>query len=157
MNHAIRTRNDLVEFLRARKEQLGLSNAFVETQMQMTDGGCDKVLGPTQAKGMSVPVMLDMIELFGARLVIQVDAESEARMCDRYERRNEAQVRPQARFSKKLLAAARKQIFRELSRRGNEARQAKLSAKSRSRIASAAATFRGKQRRAAVASGEAQA
>ena len=32
------------------------------------DGGCDKVLGPSQVKGMSILVMLDMIELFGARL-----------------------------------------------------------------------------------------
>jgi hypothetical protein len=101
--HVIHNRLDLAEALRSRKEQLGLSNAFVEAQLQMTDGGCDKVLGPTQAKGMSILVMLDMIELFGARLVIQVNAETEARMRQRWERREERNVRPQKRLSRKLM------------------------------------------------------
>ena len=33
--HVIRNRDDLIETLRSRKEQLGLSNAFVEAQLQM--------------------------------------------------------------------------------------------------------------------------
>jgi hypothetical protein len=34
----------------------------------MADGGCDKVLGPTEAKGLSLSVMFDILELFGAKL-----------------------------------------------------------------------------------------
>jgi hypothetical protein len=40
--HIIHSRDDLVEVLRARKAQLGLSNAFVEAQLQLSDGGCDR-------------------------------------------------------------------------------------------------------------------
>jgi hypothetical protein len=74
----LRNRDGLVEVLRARKAQLALSNAFVEAQLQMADSGCDKILGPYPAKGISVPVMFDLVELFGCRLVLQVDPEMEA-------------------------------------------------------------------------------
>jgi hypothetical protein len=84
----VTTVDELIEALRSRKDELGLSNAFVEAQLQMADGHCDKLLGPTRRKGMSVAVLLDIIELFGAQLVIQVDAETEARMRERWERRD---------------------------------------------------------------------
>jgi hypothetical protein len=140
--HVIRNRDDLVDTLRSRKEQLGLSNAFVEAQLQMADGGCDKVLGPSQIKGMSILVMLDMIELFGARLVIQVNAETEAKMQGRWERRNERLTRPHRRFSKELLALARSQLFAELGKRGGARRAASLTAKQRSEIARSGAMAR---------------
>jgi hypothetical protein len=146
----IHSRSDLVDALRSRKEELGLSNSFVEAQLQMTDGGCDKVLGPTQERGLSVPVMLDMLELFGARLVIQVDAESEARMRTRWERRDERSVRPQKRLSKKLMNLALSQFYGRLSRVGNKARSAKLPPEARSNIARAAAVSRWQRHRAAV-------
>jgi hypothetical protein len=148
----IENREQLIEALRSRKEFLQLSNAFVEAQLQMSDGGCDKILGPSQVKGFGVAVMFDLIKLFGARLVIRVDAESEAQMQRRWERRDERAVRPQRRLSKELLAIARKQFFQELSARGNEARRTKVSAKARSRIARAAATCRWKHTAAKAAS-----
>jgi hypothetical protein len=147
---AIRSRADLVEVLRARKTELGLSNAFVEAQLQMTDGGCDKVLGPTQAMGFSIAVMFDMVELFGGRLVFEVDAETEARMRDRYERRDERSVRQQRRLSRQLMDVATAQFYERLSKLGNEARKVKLPAEARSRIARAAAVCRWQRHRAAV-------
>jgi hypothetical protein len=42
--HIIRNRDDLVELLRARKAQIGLSNAYVEHALHMGAGGCDKLL-----------------------------------------------------------------------------------------------------------------
>jgi hypothetical protein len=130
-----------------------LSNAFVEAQLQMADGGCDKVLGPSQVKGMSILVMLDMIELFGARLVIQVNAETEAKMQGRWERRNERLTRPHRRFSKELLSLARAQIFQELSARGNKARKAKLPPEARSNIARVAAHSRWQRHRVVAKAG----
>jgi hypothetical protein len=144
--YVIHNRFDLVEALRSRKEESGLSNVYIETQLQMADGGADKVLGPSMNKGMSLSVLFDVIELFGCRLVIQPDPEIEARMQNRWVRRDERQVRPQRRPSKELLAITRKLIFQELSKRGNEARMAKVSSKARSRIARAAATCRWKHR-----------
>jgi hypothetical protein len=148
--YVIRNRDDLVEALRSRKDELGLSNAFVEAQLQMGDSACDKILGPSQAKGMSIPVMLDMIELFGARLVIQVDAETEARMQERWERRDAGKVHPPRRLSAHLMRIARAQLYLGLSELGNKARKAKLPPEARSRIARAAAISRWRRHRAAV-------
>jgi hypothetical protein len=102
---------------------------------------------------MSILVMLDMIELFGARLVIQVNAETEAKMQGRWERRNERLTRPHRRFSKELLALARSQLFAELGKRGGARRAASLTAKQRSEIARSGAMAR--HRVAASASEEA--
>jgi hypothetical protein len=146
----IRNRDDLIEALRSRKELLGLSNAFVEDQLQMADGHCDKLLGPTQRKGMSIPVLLDMVELFGGRLVFQVDAETEARMQARWERRDAGKVRRPRRLSACLMGIARAQLYLGLSQLGNNARKAKLPPEARSRIARAAALSRWQRHRAAV-------
>jgi hypothetical protein len=54
----IENRDQLVEALRSRKELLGLSNAYVEAQLLIANGGCDKVLGPSQTIGFSVAVIL---------------------------------------------------------------------------------------------------
>jgi hypothetical protein len=147
---AIRNRDDLVEVLRARKTELGLSNAFVEAQLQMTDGGCDKVLGPTQAMGFSIAVMFDMVELFGGRLVFEVDAETEARMRDRWERREERNVREPRRVSKAILERARPFVLAQSAKHANTVRNAVLSRERRSEIARAAALAMHRRRRAAL-------
>jgi hypothetical protein len=148
--YVIRNRDDLIEALRSRKELLGLSNAFVEDQLQMADGHCDKLLGPTQRKGMSIPVLLDMVELFGAQLVMKIDAETEARMKARWERRDPGKVHPPRRLSGRLMEIARSQLYGRLSKLGNEARKAKLPAEARSNIARVAAVSRWQRHRAAV-------
>jgi hypothetical protein len=146
---AILNRDDLIEVLRARKTELGLSNSFVDAQLQMADGGCDKVLGPSH-KGMSLLVMFDLVELFGGKLVFEVDAETEARMRDRWERREERNVRESARVSKAILERARPAFYRQLSRLGNEARTKMLPPEARKRIARAAANCRWQRQRAAA-------
>jgi hypothetical protein len=146
----VTTVDELIEALRSRKDELGLSNAFVEAQLQMADGHCDKLLGPTRRKGMSVAVLLDIIELFGAQLVIQVDAETEARMRERWERRDAGKVHPPRCLSAHLMRIARAQLYLGLSELGNKARKAKLPPEARSRIARAAAISRWQRHRAAV-------
>jgi hypothetical protein len=148
--YVIRNRDDLIEALRSRKDELGLSNAFVEHELQMSDGACDKAIGPTQRKGMSIPVLIDMVELFGARLVIQVDAATEARMKDRWERRDAGKVHPPRRLSVHLMRIAKAQLYLGLSKLGNDARKAKLPREARSKIARAAALSRWQRHRAAL-------
>jgi hypothetical protein len=130
----IENREQLVEALRSRKELLGLSNAFVEAQLLMTAGGCDKVLGPSQTSGFSIAMLFDFVELFGARLLIRVDAESEARMATRWERRDERAVRSPKRISKELLKIAKPLLFADLGRSGGKARAASISATLASKI-----------------------
>jgi hypothetical protein len=148
--YVIRNRDDLIEALRSRKDELGLSNAFMEDQLQMADGHCDKVLGPTQRKGMSIPVMLDIVELLGAALVIKIDAETEARMQERWERRDAGKVHPPRRLSERLMEIARSQLMRQLGKSGGVKRAKSLPAKQRARIARAAALARWRRHRAAV-------
>jgi len=148
--YVIRNRDDLIEALRSRKDELNLSNGFVEHQLQMGDGACNKILGPTQSKGLSLFVLLDMIELFGGQLVIQVDAETEARMRERWERRDAGKVHPPRRLSAHLMRIAATQFYKRLSQLGNEARKVKLPREARSSIARAAALSRWQRHRAAV-------
>lgn len=135
----IRSRDDLVDMLRARKAELGLSNGFIEDQLQMCEGGADKVLGPSRVKGMSLHVMFDLVELLGCRLVFQVDPDTEARMRDRWERRDEAQVRAPRKISKV--------IYQIWSKQANEARSRILPGKYRSEIARNAVLARWKKHR----------
>jgi hypothetical protein len=127
-------RDDLVEALRNRKAEIGLSNAFIETALHMTDGGCDKILGPAMIKGLTLPVAFDLLELFGCRLKVEVDPELEARMRDRYERRDERRVRPQKRISKALMERVKPLLFAELGRAGGKARAANIAATLASKI-----------------------
>jgi hypothetical protein len=138
----LRSRDELVELLRARKAALGLSNAFIEEQMQMAAGGADKVLGPSRVKGLSVAVMFDLVELFGGRLVFQIDPATEARMRDRWERRDEAQVRRCNRVSKRLIETCAPMVLRELARKAGKARMTTMTAAARRRIARLAARAR---------------
>jgi hypothetical protein len=144
--YIIRSRDELIEALRSRKEQLELSNSFVEAELHLGDGNLDKILGVTPRKNMTILVLMDMVELLGGQLVFQADEAAEARMQSRYERRDSRKVHAQRRLSRKLMEIAREQFYRELSARGNAARRAKVSAKARSRIARAAATCRWKHR-----------
>jgi hypothetical protein len=133
IEHVIRNADDLVEAFRARKEQLGLSNAAIEEQLLMAAGTCDKYLGPTRSASLTWRVTEDVMTLFGVEFVMRVNPE--ARMCARLERRDERQVREQTRLSKKLLEVAKSQLFTELGRRGGAKRAASLTAKQRSEIA----------------------
>jgi hypothetical protein len=116
----------------------------------MADGGCDKVLGPAQVKGMSVRVMFDLIELFGCRLVLQVDPDAESRMAQRWEHRSERSVRNPRRVSKAILDRAAPLLFAALGRAGGAKRARSLTAKQRKEIARTAALSRWRIHRAAV-------
>jgi hypothetical protein len=148
--YVIRCSDDLVEALRARKESLGLSNVEVEAQLSLADGVADKYLGPSRTKSLCASMLPDLLRLLGVELVVRVNPEADARLQGRIERRDEAQVRPQTRLSRKLTEIATKQFYSRLSKVGNEARKAMLPPEARSRIARAAAISRWRQHRAAA-------
>jgi hypothetical protein len=139
-----------LEALRARKTEIGLSNNFIEHALHMGAGGLDKVLGPSRVKGLSLPVALDLLELLGCRLRIEVDSELEAKMAERYERRSECSVRQHRRISKAIMERVKPVLFAELGRDGGKARARSLPAKQRREIARNAALVRWRLHRAAV-------
>jgi hypothetical protein len=146
----IRCADDLVEAFRARKEQLGISNAAIEEHLLMASGTADKYLGPTRSASLTWRVTEDFMTLFGIEFVMRINPDLEAKMRDRLQRRDERQVRPQSRLSRQLMEVATSQFYARLSKLGNEARRVKLPAEARSRIARAAAVSRWQRHRAAV-------
>jgi hypothetical protein len=155
IERVIRCGDDLVEVFRARKAQLRLSNAEIEAQLLLAGGIIDKYLGPSRTKQLLPQLVDDLMTYFGIEFVVRINPELEAKMQARYERRDEAQVRPHRRLSKELLAIARSQLFAELGKRGGVKRAASLTAKQRSGIARSGAMAR--HRVAASASEGAQA
>jgi hypothetical protein len=148
---AIRCHDDLIEYIRARKEELGLSNAFIEDKCHMAEGHVDKILGPSQVNNLSKFTMDYFLTLFAIELVPRVDEVQAEKMRPMWEGREERNVRvPGRRLSKAILERARPLFYRQLSVLGNAARKAKLPPEARSRIARAAALRRWQRRRAAL-------
>jgi hypothetical protein len=139
----IRSHDELVDFIYARKNELGLSNAFVEQACNMTAGHCDKLLGPSREKNLSKFTLDYFFTLLAFELVPRPDPEQEARMLPKWEKREECQVRtgPRA-VSKKLLELTRPIVQRAFGKLGNEARNRVLAREQRSEIARVAAETR---------------
>jgi hypothetical protein len=94
--HVIRNSDDMVEAFRARKEQLGLSNAAVEAQLLWADGICDKYLGPSRTLQLNAVVIEDFMTLFAIEFTMRINPDLDAKRRDRLQRRDERQVRPPA-------------------------------------------------------------
>jgi hypothetical protein len=97
----------------------------------------------------SGPVAIQGLE-FPRGLVFEVDAETEARMRAKWERRDAGKVHPSRRVSKAILARAAPLLFAALGKAGGAARAARLSAKQRKKIARTAALSRWRLHRAAA-------
>jgi hypothetical protein len=153
----IRSHDDLVDYIRARKEELGLSNEFIEEKCLMTKGHCDKLIGPSREKGLSRFTLDYFMTLLAFQLVPQPDPEQEARMHGKWERRSESQVHRPNRVSKVIMERARPLVMREHLKAANAARNSKLSCEQRSRIARKAAKVRWRKARRELAATAAQA
>jgi hypothetical protein len=149
----IRCTDDLIEALRGMKAQLGLSNEFVDQVGGLTTGHCDKVLGPTRAKGLSGTVLDVFLELFAVELVMRPNPEALARMEERWERRNGDHVRLMlTKVSMRMLQRAKPFVLRDFSRecslKARDGRLRKISPGKRRKIARNAARARWKRAKA---------
>ena len=136
----IRSHADLIEALRARKNELGLSNRLCDDLGGLTSGHTDKVLGPTGTRGLT-PLTLDVfLEMFAVEIVLRPNLEAARRMESRWEQREAGKVAPPASvMSKALLDKAAPIIFREAGKRGAAKRNALLDPEQRIKIAKKAA------------------
>jgi hypothetical protein len=110
--------NDLVEALRARKEALGLSNAWIEHTIQLADGHCDKVLGPARERGLSQLTIDGLLAVLAIKLIVVEDEAAAARMRPMWDGRDNRQVRQPSRIARATLRHATPHVVRELGRRG---------------------------------------
>jgi hypothetical protein len=129
-----RTHDELVELLRARKDQLGLSNGWMDSAMGLTDGHCDKVIGVSGERGLSRLTIDGALAVLALKIQVVEDKAQAARMRPIWEKRDQRQVRPPSRISKALVAKVRPHILREAASRASKARWGRVSAELRSTL-----------------------
>jgi hypothetical protein len=110
--------NELIEAMRARKEALGLSNAWIEHAIELSDGHCDKILGPARERGLSQLTIDGLLSVLAIKLIVVEDEAAAARMRPMWDGRDQRQVRPPARIAASLIRRVLPHAARELSRRG---------------------------------------
>lgn len=143
----IRCYDDLVDCFKARKEELGLSNEFMDTHCVIVPGHTDKALGPARIKGMGRQTMNKFFEMLAIQFVPQPDADQEARMRPVWEGREHWNVRVSKRVSKPMLELARPIVAQQFAHDGGVARAACLQASKRSAIARKGGLARARARR----------
>jgi hypothetical protein len=138
-----RDHDSLVELLRARKEELGLSNEFVDDIGGLAVGHAAKILGPARVKTLGRFSLDVLLEVLACSLVLVADPAKLRRTETRYEGRDQGKVHaPKDRIAKGMIDRVKPVLFSELGRRGADERNRCLAAKHRSRIARKAARAR---------------
>jgi hypothetical protein len=121
----------LLDALATRREELNVSNQYLEEVGGFTTGQIDKWLGPARAKTPSLPSLFVLMDLLGASFPALVeDPAKMARMSDRWERRRMDHVRPTG-VGRLTIRRARPHVLRELAKRAGKARWAGLSPEQR--------------------------
>jgi hypothetical protein len=129
-SHVLRTADDVIESLRARKDAIGLSNETLEDICGLTTGHADKVLGPSRVRSPSLALLMALVGALG--LAVQLVARSRSqslaavahRECDDH------------RISKVAVQKARPIVLARAARKAVNARWAKTTRKQRKAISS---------------------
>jgi hypothetical protein len=143
----IRSHDELADYLRFRKEQIGISNEALEQCCGLTRGFIDKLLGLNRVKNLSKLTLDCLLGALAVQLIPQPDLERESKMVGRWETRDVCQVRTTGRISAAAMKRARPHLFAELAKAGGLARARCLPSKKRSEIARRAAQTRWRNHR----------
>jgi hypothetical protein len=127
----IRSHDELIVALRARKASLGLSNEVLEHLIPLAAGHCDKLLGPSQERGLSRSSLDGMLAALGLQLIVAIDPVQSARMQSRWEGKDTKQVRPQARIGAGLIKKVRPAVLRQLASKAATARWSRTTPETR--------------------------
>jgi hypothetical protein len=131
---------ELIDALRGRVDELGLTMQTLDDLSGVQQGYCAKILGPAQSKSLG-PISLGcLLQALGLSLQVVEDPEAVAMIGHRWERR--APAHHASRVSKAAMARILPLILRHLASRGGKARHTKLTSEERSRIAREAARAR---------------
>lgn len=108
--------DDFMEVFRARKDELKLSNAFIEECLGLTSSHADKLLGPSRRhRRLNAQFFAALCETLALKFVAVPDPEAAARMAPKWEKRVGAQLRLQARVSEALIARVAPIVLRRLA------------------------------------------
>jgi hypothetical protein len=143
--------DSIVSALRARQDQLGLSNHLLDELSGFADGHTDKLLGPSRIKSLGAFTLRTLMDTLAVSFVMIEDMDKVRRMESRWEKRQECYVvklSNRRRVSQKLAEELRPAVAKEMGRIGGQKRAAVLSPKLRQDIARKAGKASAKARRA---------
>jgi hypothetical protein len=140
--------DDLIEQLRQRATELGLSNATLDELCNFGEGYAGKILAPTRMKQLTVCSMLKLTSALGVKGVLVIDEEQVRRMQGRWESRDGSKVhaRRQPSLGQTTLKRVLKPAAAELGRRGAAARLAATTQEQRRDIGRRGAQARWRRR-----------
>lgn len=132
---------DLLDALRARKNELNLSHERLEDICGFTKGHIDKVWRGEKRMGwMFIPTILNAL---GLKIILTIDEPQVRLLQARWEGRNSKQIRVRPiEIDAALLEAAKREVFRDMGRRGGLMRAATLTPEQITKIARQAALAR---------------
>lgn len=138
---AIGSMADIHEALRARFDALELSRTTIDAAAGLADGYASKLLANPPIRGFGDVSLFPTLEVAGLRLALIEDPEAAARTA-KLQKRARSQVRCQAAGTRRMIAAIRPAVLRELGAKGGKARMAKLTPAERRRLGKLAARAR---------------
>jgi hypothetical protein len=148
---AVTSIEELLAALRARRDEIGITNESIDSIAGLPDRYASKLLSPDPSRSfgeMSLGSILGALGLGIATVVIHEDPEQTARVSHRWTQRKRPHYRlGKPRIGEALIERAKPAVLRDLSKLGNSARQAMLPAKQRSAIARKAARARWRKHR----------
>ena len=112
----------LVSLLAARRESLGISTLVLDEIALLSPGHVSKLLGPGRERGLSQISLDALLGALALRLIVVEDEAQASIMKNRWESRDQRQVRPPAQIGAAFLKRARPEILRSFSRKGGQAR-----------------------------------
>jgi hypothetical protein len=123
----------LIERLRERAAELGLSNRTLDELGGFPDGYAGKLLCATRMKQLTVSSLLTLSSVLAVKAVLVADDEQRRRMEPRWETRDGAKVhsRRQPRLGTTTLKRILPAAASEMGRRGGKARMAALTPEER--------------------------
>jgi len=118
--------HELLDLLRRRQAEIGLSNEGLEDICEFAAGMVDKYLGPSRSKWPGLDAVFRMMYALGLSGSLHVDLRKVEKVTPLWRKagkRKLAAIRTEtARVSKAAVKRARSVVLSELGRRGNEIR-----------------------------------
>jgi hypothetical protein len=142
-----RNHGEIVDALRARKDELGLSDSFVDDIGGFAHGHVGKIIGPSRLKGLGRSTIDRLLNVLGVSLLVVVDDEKMRQLKKRHERRAGMYVSENGRVAKLAIKRARPAVLKALGQLGGHARSQALDGKRRSEIARLGAHAANQKRR----------
>jgi hypothetical protein len=141
----LRTADEILDALAAKKVELQLSNAMVDDLAGLTLGHFDKIAGPARDRLPKLPTLMAVIGALG--LAVQLVEDPDTTVARRWQKRREDQARGNGRISKAAIKRVRPILMRELALKAVRARWSKSTPEQRAATVAALNVARAAKRR----------